>query len=298
MPPYPPSYQNNNMPPYPPNGNFSPNPLGFDALNNNYTGHMPPYPSQHIQQFPSTNSYNTPNFNSSFNINDGFPIAPSNTSNFSPPSFNNQPEFNRPNYPNYPSPNVPPPPVYESQNIQPSYPTLTNSNHSGSNLYPNLVQNNSHQTSYNQSLTFANPTLRPFQPFNPAFDAEQLYKAMKGFGTDETKLIDVLCKRTFAQRNEISQVFKTSYGKDLIRNIESETSGNFRQVLVALLQRPMVVEAIHLRESVAGMGTDENALIDVVCTKTNTEMMELKQTYLQCKLLNLKKDLHSYFKIF
>ena len=90
--------------------------------------------------------------------------------------------------------------------------------------------------------------MRPFQPFNPSHDAEQLYKAMKGFGTDEAKLIDILCKRTYQQRNEISLVYKTSYGKDLVKNIESETSGDFRNLLVTLLTRPMIIEANHLKE--------------------------------------------------
>lgn len=110
---------------------------------------------------------------------------------------------------------------------------------------------------------------------------------MKGFGTDEAKLINILCKRTYAQRQEISLVYKTSYGKDLTKNIESETSGDFRTLLVALLTKPMVIEATHLKESVQGFGTDESALIDVICTKTNTEMFELKQTYAQSNFLNI-----------
>lgn len=288
-----------NMPPYPSNnmgpghGNFAPNSIGFDGLSTNFPGQMT---SQYSQQFPA-NSYNSPNYNSGFNINDGFPIAPSNSSNILQPNFTNQ-SFNsqplnnqhfesQPTYPDRMYPNIPEPTFYTpSVPIQPN-PIQINSNpQSNFNMNPNLTHNN-FESSYNQATFQRNPTLRPFQPFNPAQDAEQLYKAMKGFGTDETKLIDVLCKRTFDQRNEIAHVFKTSYGKDLVKNIESETSGNFRRVLVSLLQRPMMVEAVHLRESVAGLGTDEHALIDVVCTKTNAEMMELKQTYFQCRIFLL-----------
>lgn len=104
---------------------------------------------------------------------------------------------------------------------------------------------------------------------------------MKGFGTDETTLIDVLCNRTSDQRQQIALMYKTSYGKDLIKNIESETSGFFEKILVSLLRRPMMLEAMYLRESIQGFSTNEEHLIDVLCTKTPSEMIELKNTYMQ-----------------
>jgi hypothetical protein len=75
---------------------------------------------------------------------------------------------------------------------------------------------------------------------------------MKGLGTDETTLIDVLCKRTFAQRDEIARVFKTSYGKDLLRELESETSFKFKKLLKALMLHPAYYEAHNVRSSVKG----------------------------------------------
>ena len=97
-----------------------------------------------------------------------------------------------------------------------------------------------------------NPTIRHV-PNNPAEDATRLYKAMKGLGTDEAALIDVLCKRTSRQREEIANVYKASYGKDLLKNIESETSGDFRDVLRALIMRPIYFEAYALRGSIEGI---------------------------------------------
>ena len=147
-----------------------------------------------------------------------------------------------------------------------------------------------------------NPVLRPYQPFNPADDAQRLYKAMKGFGTDEVALIDVLCNRTSSQRQQIALVFKTSYGKDLLKSVESETSGDFRNILRALLLRPSLFEAMELRDSVQGFGTHERQLIDIICSKTNAEMVELRNAYKQVFNRNMeedvKDDVSGYFKRF
>lgn len=55
--------------------------------------------------------------------------------------------------------------------------------------------------------------MRPASPFDPRQDAEILRKAMKGFGTDEKAIIQVLAHRVNYQRQEIALQFKTMYGK-------------------------------------------------------------------------------------
>ena len=145
--------------------------------------------------------------------------------------------------------------------------------------------------------------LRPYQPFNPQDDAQKLYKAMKGFGTDETVLIDILCRRTNQQRQEIAIAYKSSVGKDLIKNLESELRGNMEMLCKALMYPSAQLEAIDLRDAIDGFGTKEATVIDILCTKsTNQEMIALKNAYRTIYKRDLegeiRGDVSGYFQRF
>ena len=49
--------------------------------------------------------------------------------------------------------------------------------------------------------------------FNPEEDGEKIHEAVKGFGTDEQPLIDILAYRTNAQRQQIKTKYKDKYDK-------------------------------------------------------------------------------------
>ena len=123
------------------------------------------------------------------------------------------------------------------------------------------------------------PTVTPHLEFNAANDAEVLFKAMEGFGTDENSMIDILCFRSSLQRVEIAKVFKAVYGEDLREEIMSDTSGNFANVLTALAQSTAEFYARELRDATSGLGTDECALIEILCSLNNYEVRAVNAAF-------------------
>jgi annexin A7/11 len=194
-----------------------------------------------------------------------------------------------------------PPHIQSNPNFQPNQPNFGNPYQSAG---PPAVSQPSMQSqpSSNYALPQSNPVLRPYQPFNPNDDCAKLYKAMKGIGTDEKILINILCKRTSGQRQEIALSYKTGYGKDLLKNLESELKGNLERLFKVLMRLPAQTEAKDLMNSMDGIGTNESTLIDIICTKNNDEMTELKNSFRSLFGKDLEKELRGessgYFKRF
>lgn len=102
---------------------------------------------------------------------------------------------------------------------------------------------------------------------------------MKGAGTDEPAIIEVFTKRSAKQRLQIALYFKTMYGKDLLHDLKSETSFNFKDLIASMMHDNAHFEAWTLRRAMKGAGTDEQALIEIICTKTNAEIRAMKAAY-------------------
>lgn len=115
--------------------------------------------------------------------------------------------------------------------------------------------------------------------FDAAADGDSLRAAMKGFGTDEQAIIDILTARSNEQRQEISKYFKDALGRDLIDDLKSELGGKFEDVIIALMMVPNEYLCKQLHKAMAGMGTNEKTLVEILCTKTNEEMKTIVATY-------------------
>ncbi|XP_076823105.1 uncharacterized protein LOC143469334 isoform X1 [Clavelina lepadiformis] len=122
-------------------------------------------------------------------------------------------------------------------------------------------------------------TVRPFNPFRPAEDAEALHKAMKGFGTDEKTIIEILSNRTKIQRQVIARAYKDKYDDDLLKELESELDGDLKSVVQHLMWRRSELDARAIRKAVKGLGTDEAVLIEILCTQSSQEIEEIKKDY-------------------
>jgi hypothetical protein len=62
-------------------------------------------------------------------------------------------------------------------------------------------------------MAMGTPSVKSIPGFNANADAETLRKAMKGIGTNNAKVIAVLCARSNDQRQQIAKTFKVCVQK-------------------------------------------------------------------------------------
>ncbi|NXR10317.1 ANXA6 protein, partial [Semnornis frantzii] len=136
-------------------------------------------------------------------------------------------------------------------------------------------------------------TVQPAGSFNDDGDAQVLRKAMKGLGTDEGAIIEVLTQRSNAQRQQILKAYKAHYGRDLMADLKSELSGSLAKLILGLMLTPAQYDAKQLRKAVEGAGTDEKVLIEIMATRNNQEIKAINEAYQEAYHKSLEDDLSS-----
>ncbi|XP_033491320.1 annexin A2-like [Epinephelus lanceolatus] len=134
------------------------------------------------------------------------------------------------------------------------------------------------------------PTVVPAVDFDPDRDATRIDTAIKTKGVDEQTIIDILTKRTYAQRREIAFAYERRTKKDMISALKGALSGSLETVILGLMKSTTQYDASVIRGSIKGLGTDEETLIEVLCSRSNTELVEIKKVYKELFKIDLERD--------
>jgi annexin A7/11 len=120
-------------------------------------------------------------------------------------------------------------------------------------------------------------------------DAETLKYAIKGWGTDDDCLIDLVCCRTPEEIKAMSDVYQRDFKSDAIKDIEKDVSGDYGRLLTTLLttdrskmppkeQIPQDVKALY-DAGEGKIGTDEKVFIRILGTCPRAYAEDLNEEY-------------------
>ncbi|KAM0840172.1 hypothetical protein ACQ4PT_059805 [Festuca glaucescens] len=137
--------------------------------------------------------------------------------------------------------------------------------------------------------TIAVPTPLP----SPAADAESLRNAMQGWGTDEKALVEILGRRTAAQRAEIRRAYASIYKESLLTRLDSELSSHFQKAMILLTTDPAERDAKLVRaalEKKRGDDKDAWVLIEASCASTPDHLIAVRRVYRSLFGCSLEED--------
>jgi len=127
----------------------------------------------------------------------------------------------------------------------------------------------------------------------PNLLAKDLRAAMKGAGTDESTLIEILCSRSNADIKAIKEAYHKDFSRDLEEDLGSETSGYFKRLLISMCNagrdESQSVDVAKAQQDAKDIfdagegqyGTDESAFNLVLCSRSISQLRATISVYKQ-----------------
>ncbi|KAK6242448.1 hypothetical protein SCA6_007837 [Theobroma cacao] len=124
-------------------------------------------------------------------------------------------------------------------------------------------------------------------------DAMQIYRAFKGIGCDSAAIINILAYRNAIQRSHIQQEYETMYTEELRKRLSSELNGHFKKAILLWMQEPGARDANIVKNALKGTVKDHKAVTEIICSRTSSQIGQLKRAYFTHIGTNLEDDIES-----
>ena len=115
--------------------------------------------------------------------------------------------------------------------------------------------------------------------FDVLEDTKKLIDFIKGKNKDDNALIKLVISKTNKERLQMKDEYNSTQNSDIIEDLKSAYSGHFKDVLVGLFYSPLDYDCYQIRKAVKGLGTDEEALIEILTTRTSEKIEQMKLRY-------------------
>lgn len=141
----------------------------------------------------------------------------------------------------------------------------------------------------------SNPTIRPYKLFKAKSDAQQLRNAMKGRRCDKAKVRALVCARSNSQRQQMLETYKVLFGRYLMKDLENEFHGEhhamerYENLILAFMESSAKYDTLQMFNAMKEC--NYQVLIEILCSRTNAQIKQLKAAYSEFYGRNLENDI-------
>ncbi|KAF2897868.1 hypothetical protein ILUMI_08319 [Ignelater luminosus] len=132
-------------------------------------------------------------------------------------------------------------------------------------------------------------------------DARSIRNALIASPVDTFTIIKTLTGKTRAKRVRVAEEYKLLFKSQITEDLKQKLSDHwFKNLVISLLIPLKEYYVKELYKAVHGVGTDEDALMDILCTVNNEEIRQIKEiyenTYKSTFEADIRCDTSGYFK--
>ena len=129
--------------------------------------------------------------------------------------------------------------------------------------------------------------------FNVSQDVQIINQALYSKPKNINSLINIVCHRSNAQRQDILNEYFRHFNISLIDELKTHLHGNFEETMISLFYSPVDFDCYHLNKAMKGLGTNEDTLIEIFATRSNERINQIKKRYSELYKKDLVKTVHS-----
>uniref|UniRef100_A0A8D0QWP9 Annexin n=1 Tax=Sus scrofa TaxID=9823 RepID=A0A8D0QWP9_PIG len=122
-------------------------------------------------------------------------------------------------------------------------------------------------------------SVKAYTNFDAERDALNIETAIKTKGVDEVTIVNILTNRSNEQRQDIAFAYQRRTKKELASALKSALSGHLETVILGLLKTPAQYDASELKASMKGKGTRDKALIRIMVSRSEVDMLKIRSEF-------------------
>ncbi|EFO15100.1 hypothetical protein LOAG_13414 [Loa loa] len=131
-------------------------------------------------------------------------------------------------------------------------------------------------------------------PFDDDKAADLLAKLLASkTEANKMQIFQLLTQINNTQRQMIKTPYKTRYNKDLMIDLMNGLSGDYRDIILALMETPTKYDTLQLIKAINEANINESILIEILCLRTDLEIAAIKNEYQTITGNELETDIAS-----
>ena len=124
---------------------------------------------------------------------------------------------------------------------------------------------------------------------NPLKEAENMKNLIQN--SEKSKIVEFICKLSNEQRQKFKEIYLSSYGTELSKELDSLLSGDIKSLISGLLKTQVEFDAEKIYLSMKGAGTDEDTLSEMIATRPGRRLIKIKDRYPELYNETLENDI-------